>query len=694
MPSERDAPSPVTEWKGLRLSKFQMRAVEGIRAGRNVLVAAPTGAGKTLVAEYAMLHAVRLGRRCIYTSPIKALSNQKFRDFRDDPEVDVGIMTGDVTLHPHAQVLIMTTEILRNAIFENPGLLQGVEFVVFDEIHYMDDRDRGSVWEESLIFLPPEVRLICLSATISNVRELGGWLGEIRPQEIEVIRSTHRPVPLDHWLYSPARGAFPVSKLARIAKLEARERETRETREKNGPRARGARGHAGRGAAGGRRRGGRGRRGDEGPPDPRGLFDLLEERRLLPALVFSFSRRDCERLARQSEARELLDAGERRRMRELQDEIVRLFQLSERELASDLFQMTRRGVAYHHAGMLPIHKEVVERMFTAGLLKLLFTTETFALGINMPARSVVFQGLRKFDGVEVDWLRTRDYLQMAGRAGRQGIDEQGFVYSLVGPREILEAPLARLTAGEPEPVLSRFRLAYSTLLHLVEKLGRARVHEAWERSFNQYQARDKTERALDKHRRIQRRIVDAHLAMLDELGYLDGEGLTARGRVARALNGYELQVTEMLFRGVLEDEPPRALAAVFVGICFEDRRPFERAFVPARLLGDLRHRASAVVGELCALEARFGIQPAMKRPDWGLSATVLAWFDGAGFEELEGVTDATPGDVCRVFRMAIQQMRTVRRAIDADWDLHGRLREAVEALNRDEVDARRQLELG
>src|SRR5215510_14628071 len=176
VPSER-----ITHWRGFPLSAFQIRAIEAIRAGSNVLVSAPTGAGKTLVAEYAIADAVTRGRRCVYTAPIKALSNQKYRDFRDDPRMDVGLMTGNVTIHPGAQVLIMITEILRNSIFEDPGSLHDVDYVIFDEVHFLDDQERGTVWEESLIFAPPEVRMIALSATVPNLDQLGAWLREIRP---------------------------------------------------------------------------------------------------------------------------------------------------------------------------------------------------------------------------------------------------------------------------------------------------------------------------------------------------------------------------------------------------------------------------------------------------------------------------------------------------------------------------------
>ncbi|MFT7678989.1 MAG: superfamily II RNA helicase [Planctomycetota bacterium] len=674
----------VVEWKGFTLLPFQIRAVEAIRAGRNVLVSAPTGAGKTLVAEYAMEDAVRRGLRCIYTSPIKALSNQKYRDFRDDPAVDVGIMTGDVTINPGAQVLIMTTEILRNAIFENRDLLADVAHVIFDEIHYMDDRERGTVWEESLIFLPKGVRLVCLSATISNVEEVGAWLDEIRHETTEVILEARRPVPLSHWIWTERSGSFDPSKLKFQRKKAEQELADRRAASK-------ARKRRSRGARGGSRRGGG---GHVGPPDPTKLFDELCEKDMMPTLVFSFSRKDCERLAIRNADRELLNPEAKARMLKLQDELVLTFKTGEGMLRGEIMSMARNGVAYHHAGMLPVHKEMVERMFTEGLLKLLFTTETFAIGINMPARSVVFNALRKFDGVDFDWLRTRDYMQMAGRAGRQGMDDKGFVYSVCGPRELVEAPLERLFAGKPEPVTSRFRLSYSTLLHLVDRLGREQMHEAWERSFHVYQSREKNKRARERQSQDQRRLVERHLTLLEDFGYLKGDKVTPRGKVARLLAGYELQVTELLFQGTLEHLPPQALAMTMVAMIFEERRRNQRTYVPNKLFGSERQAVGHVIGDLCGAEARLGIGPGMKRPDWGLTPAVLAWYGGTDLAGLEEAAEAPMGDVCRVFRMALQLMRNLRRAIDPEWDLSDRLEEAIIAINRDEVDARRQLQLG
>ncbi len=668
----------VREWKGFTLSPFQVQAVEAIRRGRNVLVSAPTGAGKTLVAEYAIHDAVQAGRRVIYTAPIKALSNQKYRDFRDDPLIDVGLMTGDVTIHPSAQVLIMTTEILRNAIFEDPGGLADVAYVIFDEVHFMDDVERGTVWEESIIFAPPDVRFICLSATISNLDEVGEWIEEIRPQGIEIVRSDHRPVPLHFRFFTERSGGFEPKAVERVRKAESRQLK----RKKHGPRRK----------VGSRQRW----RVDQPgmPPDPGPLFDELEERGLKPVLVFCFSRKDCERLARRNQKRRLLNDEELARMDALQAELIELFQLPDDARLAEVFQLARSGVGYHHAGMLPADKEIVERMFTSGLLRLLFTTETFALGINMPARVVVFHSLKKFDGVSFDYMRTRDFLQMAGRAGRQGIDDEGLVYSLLSPKDLLEAPVRRLLSGKPESVDSRFRLSYSSILHLVDRLGRERLHVAWEKSFNQFQHREGPGKQRDKNQRRQRKQIDCRLDLLEDLGYLRGDELSARGRIAQRINGYELQITELLFQGVLEELPPTALAVVFVGLIHEERRRGEPQRIPARFHGDLRAKVDAVCRDLAARAYRAGVPDAPKRPDWGLTPAVLAWMRGAEFEEALEEAEVGPGDLCRALRMALQLMRQVRRAIDRDWDLYERLGEARLAMNRDEVDARRQLELG
>lgn len=679
-PSQQDSARPPQgrEFRGLTLSPFQVTAVEAIEEGADVLVSAPTGAGKTLVAEFAILDAVKRGKRCIYTAPIKALSNQKFHDFQADPDIDVGLMTGDVTIRPQAQVLVMTTEILRNAILEGSDTLHGVEFVVFDEVHFMDDRERGTVWEESLIFAPSEVRFISLSATIPNLDEFGAWLAEVRDRPVAVVREERRPVPLEHRFYTERRGSFGVDELAGVRRKDTPARERRSSRRPQ----RGRRG----------RRGGKGDGLDPRPPLPGPLFDELEETGLLPALVFSFSRKDCERLARTNRDRALLSRRERREMDTLQAALIEKYELGQDYLASEVMALARRGVGYHHAGMLPLHKELVEQMFTSGLLRLLFTTETFALGINMPARTVAFSGLRKFDGVNFDYMRRRDFLQMAGRAGRQGIDTEGLVYLMLSERDLAEAPLGRLLEGEPEPITSRFHLSWSSLLHLVSHLGRERLPEAWEKSFSNFQARERTPKRLRRERKRQARRVEARLDVLQEMGYLRGDEPTPRGTLARALNGFELQVTELLFRGVLECEGPTALAVIFTALIHEDRRPGPPRRVPKRFYASLRSQVDKVIRQLRATVAAADVDDIPKAADWGLTPIVIEWMNGASFDELLERFDVGPGDVCRALRMAVQLMRQVRRAIDPEWDVHHALGEAIQAMDRDEVDARRQLE--
>lgn len=685
--SQRDpAGAPTTHWKGFELSSFQQEAVAAIQEGQNVLLSAPTGAGKTLVAEYAIVDAVKRGRRCIFTAPIKALSNQKYRDFRDDPEIDVGLMTGDVTIRPGAQVLIMTTEILRNAIFDSPETLHDVEYVIFDEVHFMDDLERGTVWEESFIFAPADIRFIALSATIQNLQELGDWIAEIRKQEVAIVHSSVRPVPLVHRFYTEISGSFEPGDLRSV---RGKEEQIQAKLRKGSRRSR--RGRRGRGR-------GRGR-GSEGPnpnqpPQAMGLFEELFAQGDMPALMFCFSRKDCERLARHALKRDFLNEEEHARMVALQSELIELFQMDEGMSRGEIFQMARQGIGYHHAGMLPAHKEVVERFFTSGLIKLLITTETFAVGINMPARTVIFNALRKFDGVNFDYMRTRDFLQMAGRAGRQGLDDEGLVYTMLSPRDLQEAPVERLLAGRPEPVESRFRLSFASLLHLTRRLGQERVHEAWEKSFNQFQHRDASKKEQGRNRRLQRRFINNHLDYLSELSYLRGDSLLPRGKVAQHINGYELQVTELIFHGVLEDRTAEELAVIFVGLIHEERRTFEPIRVSRRLYGDLRRDVDQVLRRLFRVAQQFDLPQPPKRAEWGLTGAVMDWVRGCPFEELEGAGPSTPGDICRSFRLAIQLMRQARRVTDSDLDLYAALGEAMECLNRDEVDARQQLEVG
>ncbi len=440
-----------------RLDPFQEEACRAVDAGESVIVSAPTGAGKTVIAEYAAERCQRLGKRVIYTAPIKALSNQKYRDFRAAfGDENVGIVTGDVVLNPHAPLLAMTTEIFRNAVFENARQLQNVECVIFDEIHFINDIERGTVWEESIIFAPQAMQIVCLSATIPNLEQFAGWIQSARDLPLRVVSETKRPVPLEHVVYMPKQGAGSINDLKKAVERA--------------------------------RRGSKGRRRHSSADfNTTQLVDDLREHDRLPALYFCFSRKGCEERARsfQSEG-SFLTTEESREMLKAYDELCGMFNIGDNARAEEFRSLLERGIAYHHAGMLPTLKEAVERLFTRGLVRLLFTTETFAVGVNMPARSAIFESLQKYDGVSVRPLKALEYQQMAGRAGRRGIDAKGYVYASVNPRSVDFSAVQHTLTGKPEPIESQFNLSYSSILNLLEQYEEM-IFEVAEQSFSNYQ---------------------------------------------------------------------------------------------------------------------------------------------------------------------------------------------------------------
>lgn len=626
-----------------------------IEAGRSVLLSAPTGAGKTLVAEYAIEETLRQGRRAIYTAPIKALSSQKYRDFKAQPDVDVGIMTGDVTINPGAPLLVMTTEIFRNTVFESPDELHDVEYVVFDEIHYMDDLERGTVWEESIIFAPEHIKLICLSATVSNLKEFGDWIGMTRDAELEIIRHRERPVPLKHYLFFPGHGATLAEKVKRFPQV--------------------------------RRHKSRGPKND--------VLDLLENNRSMPVLFFCFSRKECQRRARNNVRRNLLDKAEQDRMEKMFADTCELFQVKEDDALNELRVLAMQGVSYHHAGLLPLHKELVERLFTSGLLRLLFTTETFALGINMPARAVVFSSLRKFDGVGFDFIKAREYQQMAGRAGRQGIDTEGLCYSVIDDSRVRSPrDVQQILFGQIEPIRSRFNLSYCSLINLHRTLG-DRIFDAWESSFNNYQWVRMPRKKRDKNRRKQVEAITRRLAVLEEFDYIAGESeVTEKGAVAALINGFELPVTELYFSGLLDWLDEVQCLVVMASLIFEERRGDLFRSPKRDLLAEHREDVERVVARLIVAEERHGTPATVRPPNFRIAGVLAEYANGASLEDLSDWTNATQGDLVRVFRLTVQVLRQLKKAVRDKRQFGDKLQAAIELINRDEVDAKRQLELG
>ncbi|MCW2873218.1 MAG: helY [Streptomyces oryziradicis] len=473
------------------LDQFQIDACQALEAGKGVLVAAPTGSGKTIVGEFAVHLALTEGRKCFYTTPIKALSNQKFADLVKRYGADkVGLLTGDNSVNGDAPVVVMTTEVLRNMLYAGSQALDGLGYVVMDEVHYLSDRFRGAVWEEVIIHLPQSVTLVSLSATVSNAEEFGDWLDTVRG-DTEVIVSEHRPVPL--WqhvlagrgmydLFEEKEGVIAPSRrevnpdLVRLARAESQ----------NSFRGNGR----GRGREADRERERR-HRGRVWTPSRAEVIERLDAEGLLPAITFIFSRAACEAAVQQclysglrlnnEEARAQVRSIVEERTASIPDEDLHVLGYFE------WLEGLERGIAAHHAGMLPTFKEVVEELFVRGLVKAVFATETLALGINMPARSVVLEKLVKWNGETHADITPGEFTQLTGRAGRRGIDVEGHAVVL-WQRGFDPAGLAGLAGTRTYPLRSSFKPSYNMAVNLVGQFGRHRSRELLETSFAQFQA--------------------------------------------------------------------------------------------------------------------------------------------------------------------------------------------------------------
>ncbi len=494
--------------RGFTLDRFQLEAIAAIDAGRSVLVSAPTGSGKTVVAEHAVAATIASGGRAFYTTPIKALSNQKYHDLvRLHGAERVGLLTGDTAVNGDAQVVVMTTEVLRNMIYSRSPALERLEWVVLDEVHYLQDAYRGPVWEEVIVHLPPAVRLVCLSATVSNADELADWISTVRGPTSVVVED-RRPVSLDNWYLVDDTQAGEMALVPTLVDGNANRAGTRfDIDPRDTFRGRGGRP---------RRRYATPRRVD--------VVELLAGREMLPALYFIFSRAACD-----DAVTACLGAGlrftqpeDRHRIREIVERHVEnLTDDDLRVLGYDRWLAgLEAGIAAHHAGMVPPFKEAVEACFVEGLVKVVFATETLALGINMPARTVVIEKLTKFTGERHEFLTPGQYTQLTGRAGRRGIDDHGHAVVLWSPFVTFDE-VAGLAASRTFRLTSSFRPTYNMAANLVRRYPAEEAHRLLGLCFAQYQADAEVVRL---EQRLQQR-----LQTLDELR---AEAACERGDVA------------------------------------------------------------------------------------------------------------------------------------------------------------------
>lgn len=447
------------------LDPFQDTAISCIDRNESVLVSAHTSAGKTVVAEYAIAQSLGHKQRVIYTSPIKALSNQKYRELLAEFG-DVGLMTGDVTINPDAGCLVMTTEILRSMLYRGSEIMREVAWVIFDEVHYMRDKSRGVVWEETIILLPDKVHHVFLSATIPNAMEFAEWIVKTHNQPCHVVYTDFRPTPLQHYLFPAAgdgihlvvdeKGTFREENfqkaMASISNNMGDDPSALESRGKKGQTFKGG--------------------NTDSKSDIYKIVKMIYQKRYNPVIVFSFSKRDCESLALKMSKLDFNNDEERASLTKIFDNAISLLPDADKELPQikNILPLLRRGIGIHHSGLLPILKEIIEILFQEGFLKVLFATETFSIGLNMPAKTVVFTSVRKWDGKGFRWVSGGEYIQMSGRAGRRGLDDRGIVIMMID--EKMEPQVAKgMVKGQADRLDSAFHLGYNMLLNLMRVEG-------------------------------------------------------------------------------------------------------------------------------------------------------------------------------------------------------------------------------
>lgn len=494
-----------------KLDPFQQVSMACLERKESVLVSAHTSAGKTAVAEYAIAMSFRDKQRVIYTSPLKALSNQKYRELSQEFK-DVGLMTGDVTIAPNASCLVMTTEILRGMLYRGSEVLKEVAWVIFDEIHYMKDRERGVVWEESIIFLPPAIKMVFLSATMSNATEFAEWICHVHKQPCHVVYTDFRPTPLQHYVF-PMGGSglyLVVDEHEEFREDNFLKLQDTFTKQKVGEGSKFSNGKtSGRIAKSGTASGG---------SSIYKIVKMIMERKFQPVIVFSFSRRECEQHAMSMSKLDFNTQEEKEAVEQVFRNAVLCLREEDRNLPAIelMLPLLQRGVAVHHSGLLPVLKELVELLFQEGLVKALFATETFAMGLNMPAKTVVFTAVKKWDGDSHRYIGSGEYIQMSGRAGRRGKDARGICIIMIDEQMEMNT-LKDMVLGKPAPLVSTFRLSYYSILNLMSRAeGQFTAEHVIRNSFHQFQY----EKALPNiGRKVQK--LEEEAASLDASGEVE-----------------------------------------------------------------------------------------------------------------------------------------------------------------------------
>jgi superfamily II RNA helicase len=675
------------------LDRFQLDALDLLDQGQSVLVSAPTGSGKTVVAEYAVHLALEEGAKVFYTTPIKALSNQKYGDLRRRYGADrVGLLTGDNSINGQAPIVVMTTEVLRNMIHAEPGRLSDLRYVILDEVHFLQDPYRGGVWEEVILGASLNVTLVCLSATVANADQLAAWISEVRGATGVVIEQ-HRPVELKNLFVVGDRSAErlhllpsfvdgrPNPEAVRLDNMLARP----------GTARRGANGSRAALASDSSQARARSARPQLYRPRRVEVVERLAGEHLLPAIYFVFSRAGCDESVRHclDEGLKLTTTEERQRIRAIVESYVD--PLTDEDLSvlgySTYSAGLEAGVAAHHAGMVPPFREAVEACFAEALVKVVFATETLALGINMPARTVVIEEVTKFGGKGHQELTPGEYTQLTGRAGRRGIDEVGYAAVLCSPFHSF-GDVARIAGGRPRALTSSFRPTYNLAVNLVRRHTRETAYTLVSSSFAQFLSEEDLAGELE-----------AVLAVLERRGYIDHWKVTEAGaRLAGLYHEADLLIAEALESGQLDGLDPASLAAVASGFCYEARRERDAPF-PA-LDAKVARRLEAIedLSEALSDEERHMRLPLTRGVDAGFAALIYDWAKGRDLRQVlqpSGGTgprgrQAAPfmsgGDFVRNIKQVIDLLRQVTM-VAAEAETAQSARVAAERLLRDVVAA-------
>lgn len=643
----------IVKYKNFILDQFQIDAIEAVKRHNSVVVSAATGTGKTLTADFVIDRFLKQEKRVIYTSPIKALSNQKFKQFKEEyGEENVGIMTGDVVINPSAAVVIMTTEIYRNMLLSKDIFVDDISYVIFDEIHYISDIERGTVWEESIIFSPPHIRFLCLSATIPNSREFADWIESIKGHTVEVVEYLKRAVPLTHKVYDLGLGICDLKEMNEI--INVPDYDDIFSRR-------------------GRNRRNRGKRPFSRPPDHTELAAQLAEEGFLPAIHFIFSRAATQKKAGElAKKKQLLTAAEKGAVTKF---IIDFFNSCEQQIrtlrTTKLLRMTlSKGIGFHHAGLLPKLKELVELLFEKGLVKILYATETFAVGINMPAKTVCFDSLEKYDGKSFRYLTTGEYMQLAGRAGRRGIDKEGLVVAMIHRQFVDLDKVKKVTTGGSEPIISRFALSYNTVLNTIRSHTQEEIDIILKSNFDYYQNKSKNKEITYKANFKRKKTI------LTKMGFIEGDALTHKGGFACHIYSQEILTSEIFATPMKDKLSDFEIFWLLASIAYEPRRADTFKKAPNR----------AALNEL--LKKTFHNKEAKKKIDpeklLRLYAFCKAWWDGTTFLEMLPLSNLLEGDIIRLFRQVLDRLGQIKRATQEER-LRERINTIIGKINREFV---------